>query len=135
MSCPSIVIASDRKIEIQIVTGDNGDTTKRIVDSLQNRFPSSRIYRTESQASKKKDILYIAIGPSALRKVLTQETAGTIISLFTSSQTYRNILNTVPASRKSQVTAIYAEPSPFDQFRLISAIYKRRITVAVLMNG
>jgi ABC-type uncharacterized transport system substrate-binding protein len=34
----------------------------------------------------------------------------------------------------SAVTAIYAEPSPFDQLRLVSSLYKRRVNVAVLVS-
>ena len=70
----------------------------------------------------------------ALRSLLEKELNGAVISLFTSSQVYRAILDSTPKSHSLSVTAIYAEPSPLDQMQLISRLYKKRVNVTVLVS-
>ena len=41
----------------------------------------------------------------------------------------------LPAARAAAITAVYAEPSPAVQFQLISMLYKKPVSVAVLLNN
>lgn len=121
--------------DVRIVIADESEPTKRIVEGLQKRFPSAQVV-TDFTAGlpKKRNVIYIAVGPSALRSLLAKDLDGVIVSIFTSSQAYRVILESTPKARVNAVTAIYAEPSPFSQLHLISMLYKRRVRVAVLVS-
>lgn len=123
--------------DLRIAIADNGESTKRIVEGLQKKFPTASVL-TDTDLStnffKKKTPITIAVGPFALRSVLAKNLDGVVISLFTSSQAYRAIVDSTPKPRALAVTAIYAEPSPFDQIQLISALYKKRVSVAVLIS-
>lgn len=135
--CISIPSASLRASEIQpqdvrIVIADDSETTKRVVESLQKRLPGASVVTDTSTLPKRRGQPYIAVGPAALRNLLGKEVEGPIISAFTSSQAYRSILEAAP--KHGGVTAIYAEPSPADQMRLIASIYKRRVTVGALLS-
>lgn len=118
---------------MRIVVADDSDATKRIIESLQKRLPGASVLNETSALSKRRGLSYIAVGPVALRYLLTKEVEGPIISAFTSSQAYRSILDAAP-KHIGGLTAIYAEPSPADQMRLIAAIYKHRVNVAVLLS-
>lgn len=120
--------------DVEIVTVDDSDTTRRIIEGLQKRFPGAQVTIDLSKPlPPRRNPVYVAVGPAALRALVNKEIDGTIVSVFTSSQAYRSILESAP-KRPNSVTAIYAEPSPADQMRLISAIYKRRVTVAVFIS-
>jgi ABC-type uncharacterized transport system substrate-binding protein len=125
-----------RKYNFQIAVADDSGDTKRIVEGLQKKFPESHVLPLGEGARipKKKRTVYFAVGPSALRRLLAQDLDGPIVSVFTSSQAYRNIVGAISGSRRTIVTAVYAEPSPFDQLRLISALYKKQVKVAVLLG-
>lgn len=120
--------------DIRIATADEAESTKRIIEGLQKRYPSSQvIVDYSSPLPKRKNTIYVAVGPAALRSLLSKDIDSPILSLFTSSQAYRSILESFP-KRSGAITAIYAEPSPLDQMHMISALYKRRVSVAALIS-
>lgn len=121
--------------EMRIAIADESEPTKRIVEGLQKKFPSAQVMADLTVSfPKKKNVITIAVGPSALRALLAKDLDGVIVSIFTSSQAYRAILESASKARANTVTAIYAEPSPFSQLHLISMLYKRRVRVAVLVS-
>jgi hypothetical protein len=127
--------ASPPTYELRIAVTEDGESTRRIVDGLQKKYPMAVVLKAPAEGiSTKRRLVTVAVGPSALGSVLEKEADGTVISLFTSSHAYRAILQRIPKRRPFAVTAIYAEPSPFDQMRLISVLYKRAVNVAVLVS-
>lgn len=130
------VYAADlQRYEVCIVTADNSEQTKRIVEAIQKKYPAAQIAAEPVTAGiKRKKPLYVAIGLAALRSHFKKEAEGPVISILTSNQAYRSILEEAPKSRLAATTAIYADPAPADQLRLISLIYKRRVSIAVLVS-
>jgi ABC-type uncharacterized transport system substrate-binding protein len=125
-----------QRYDFQIVTTDDTDATKKIVEDLRKRFPSAQVEQDSiNRRSKAKNTVYIAIGPSAFRSLLSQGRDGIIVSAFTSSQAYHTILESMPDSRTTSVTAVYAEPSPLMQLRLISMLHKKPVKVAVILSS
>jgi hypothetical protein len=122
--------------DLYIVTADDNDSTRNIADGLKKNYPSAKVINNVRSTIPNKRIgTYIAVGPTALRSLLlANDLGGTIISLFTSSQAFRSIVDNAPRPRSLAVTAIYAEPSPVEQFHLISGLYKKPISVAVLLS-
>ncbi|UUZ51195.1 hypothetical protein LP420_17725 [Massilia sp. B-10] len=58
-----------------------------------------------------------------------------IIAAYTSSQVWRKIAAELPPARRLNMTAIYAEPGPADQLKLVSLLYKRPVRVAAIVSG
>ncbi|MES2353174.1 MAG: hypothetical protein V4568_02030 [Pseudomonadota bacterium] len=123
------------KHRLYIATADQSEDTKRIIEKLQKKFPAAQYTSALSiVASRHRSNIYIAVGPAALRALLSQSADGVIVSVFTSSQAVREIVEAAPDSRRATVTAVYADPSPVEQLRLIATIYKRPVHVAVLVR-
>lgn len=126
----------NQRYNFQIVTTDDTDATKKIVEDLRKRFSSAQVNSDpNNHRSKAKNTVYIAIGPSAFRQLLSQGRDGVIVSAFTSSQAYHAILEGMPETPKVSVTAIYAEPSPLLQLRLVSMLLKKPVKVAVILSN
>ena len=117
----------------QIVTGDDSSVTRRIAEDLYKRLvPVFGNFRTE--LAQKRRMVYVTIGPVALRNVASRKCDCVVIAAFTSSQIWRAVTADLPPSRLAAMTAIYAEPAPADQLRLISLLYKRPVRVAAIVS-
>ncbi len=118
----------------QIVTADDTGLTRRIAEDLTKRMvPIFGGYRTE--LAQQRRMVYIAIGPDALRNVASKKCDCVIIAAYTSSQVWRSITSALPQACVLSMTAIYAEPAPADQLRLVSLLYKRPVKVAAIVSG
>jgi hypothetical protein len=117
-----------------IVTGDDSAQTRRIADDLYKRLvPLSARFRTE--LAQRRRMVYIAIGPVALRDVAGRKDDSVVISAFTSSQVWRAIAAGAMPARAAAMTAVYAEPAPADQLRLAALLYRRKVTVAAILGA
>jgi hypothetical protein len=107
-----------------IVTGDDTMLTRRIADDLAARLrvavPANAPARTP---------LLITIGPDALRKGLDQA-RGPVLSAFASSQVWHHTVH----GRKLQVSAVFGEPAPADQLRLVELMYRRPMPVVAILS-
>ena len=117
----------------QIVTGDDSTVTRRITEDLYKRLvPIFGGFRTE--LAQKRRMLIVTIGPVALRNTLAHNCDCVVIAAFTSSQVWRAVTADLPLSRLYATTAIYAEPSPAEQVRLVSLLYKRPVRIAAIVS-
>ena len=118
----------------QIVTADDSSVTRRIADDLYKQLvPIFSGFRTELAQHRR--MVYVAIGPVALRNVAARKCDCVVIAAYTSSQVWRSVTTGLPPSRVMAMTAIYAEPSPADQLRLIDLLYKRPVRVAAIVSS
>ena len=117
----------------QILTGDDSEVTRRIAEDLYKRLvPTFAGFRTELGQSRR--MLYVAIGPAALRDAVARRCDCVIISAFTSSQVWRALTAKTPAARAGLITAVYAEPAPADQLRLAALLYGRPVRVGAILG-
>ncbi|WP_312515394.1 hypothetical protein [Massilia sp.] len=118
----------------EIITGDDSAVTHRIAEDLYKRLvPTFAAFRTE--LAQKRRMMYIAIGPTALRDALSRRCDCVVISAYTSSQVWRTVTSRSTARpRRPVATAIYAEPAPRDQMRLAALLYGRPVRVGVLLG-
>jgi len=117
----------------QIVPTDDSAITRRIVDDLTRRLvPVFSVFRTE--LAQRRRMLYVAIGPDALREVASRRCDCVVISAFTSSQVVRAIQAGLPPQRAAAITAVYAEPAPADQLRLAALLYRRPVRLAAILG-
>ncbi|MDB5961210.1 MAG: hypothetical protein JWP59_2504 [Massilia sp.] len=111
-----------------IVTGDDSAQSRRIADDLSKRLsPLAASFRTE--LAQRRRLVYIAIGPAALRDCASRNDDSVVISAFTSSQVVQAVAAANPGSA---ITAVYAEPAPADQLRLIELLYRRPVKVVLI---
>jgi ABC-type uncharacterized transport system substrate-binding protein len=117
----------------QIVVADDSEVTRRIVDDMTRRLvPIFSEFRNE--LAQRRRMLYVTIGPAALREVAARQCDCVVISAFTSSQVVRAIQATLPPARAAAITAVYAEPAPGDQLRLVNLLYRRPARVAAILG-
>ena len=117
----------------QVVTTDDSAITRRIVDDITRRLvPVFAVFRTELAQHRR--MLYVTVGPAALREVAQRRCDCVVVSTFTSSQVVRSILGTLPPARAATFTAVYAEPAPVDQLRLVALLYRRPVRVAAILG-
>lgn len=116
----------------QIVTADDSAVTRRIVDDLYKRLvPTFSMFSTE--LAQRRRMLIVAVGPAALHDVAKRRCDCRVISAFVSSQVFRSVLAGAPA-RGAAMTAVYAEPAPADQLRLISLMYAHPVRIAAIVG-
>ena len=118
----------------QILTGDDSEVTRRIAEDLYKRLvPTFAAFRTE--LGQRRRMLYVAIGPAALRDAVARRCDCVVISAFTSSQVWRALTDKTPGLRTGLVTAVYAEPAPPDQLRLAALLYGRPVRVGAILGS
>lgn len=117
--------------ELIIVVGDEGEATRQVVADLRRRFPRAQVGDGKGVGSRKG--LVLAVGPAALKGVLAEGGSNPVISLFTSSLVYRSILDAA-SDRRPPTTAIYAEPAPTAQLRLVSLMFRRPVRTTVVLG-
>ena len=124
--------ATTQGYRFQIVTGDDSSVTRRIADDLYKRLvPTFAGFRTE--LAQRRRMVLVAIGPTALRDAALRPCDCVVISAFTSSQVWRDVMAQVAPGRAASMTAIYAEPAPADQLALIALLYHRPARVAAIV--
>jgi ABC-type uncharacterized transport system substrate-binding protein len=129
------VPAQSRDFPIRIVTADQSPATRAIIDVLLKQFPTASLAQANAlQADRTKRGVYLAVGPAALRACSALEGEAHLISLFSTFSAYNEIVASFPPPRRRLTTAIYADPSPLDQLRLVQAIYNKPIEVAVILS-
>jgi hypothetical protein len=118
----------------QIVMGDDGAVSRRIAEDLYKRLvPIFSPFRSE--LAQRRRMVYVAIGPVALRDVATRKCDCVVIAAYTASGLWRTVMAGVPAARAAAMTAVYAEPAPADQLRLIALLYRRPVRIAAIVGA
>ena len=117
----------------QIVTGDDTEVTRRIAEDLYKRLvPTFAAFRTELAQSRR--MLYVTIGPTALRDAVARRCDCVVISAYTSSQVWHAITSRLARNRAMSLTAVYAEPAPADQLRLATLLYGRQPRIGAMLS-
>jgi hypothetical protein len=133
---PAIEARGDEEaagFRFQILTGDDSEVTRRIAEDLYKRLvPTFAGFRTE--LAQRRRMLYVAIGPAALRDAVARRCDCVIISAFTSSQVWRALTAKTTGGRAGMTTAVYAEPAPADQLRLAALLYGRPPRVGAILG-
>ena len=117
----------------QINPADDSEVTRRIVDDLYKRLmPTFAQFRTE--LAQKRRMLVVTVGPAALHELAKHPCECAVISAFTSSQVFRSVVASMPSARAASLTAVFAEPAPADQLRLIALLYARPVRISAILG-
>ena len=121
--------------DVRLIVGEDSPAQRLIVDAFRKRYPNASVDRDPVKLKRVgQPRAYVAVGPMALQAGLSAQLDAPLISLFTSRQTYARLMTERPAPARAAVTAIYAEPSPAQQMRLIAALYKRQVSVGAMLS-
>jgi hypothetical protein len=124
-----------QRYDLQIIVGDRSPATLSILEELRRKFPSASIgNQVNKRRSGGKLPIYLAVGPDALRYLTGSGLSGPVISTFTSQKAYHAIVDKAP-TRPGTTTALFADPSPVQQFQLIGLIYGKPIKVGVILSS
>lgn len=107
---------------------------KEALDQLTAEFGTSTLV-VQNDLDKKsdaKDVL-VTLGIVSLKKALNQKGDYTIVALLATSEQIREQRAAIQNSGK-KVIAIYSDPDPMNQLRLITAIFPSHIGVAVFLS-
>ena len=108
----------------RIVTTDETMLTRRIADDLEKRLRAA-----VPDGAPSRPTLSITIGPEALRKGLA-EARGPVLSAFASSQVWHQAVQ----GKKAKASAVFGEPAPADQLRLVELLYRRPTPVVAILS-
>jgi hypothetical protein len=124
-----------QRYDLQIIVGDRSPATLLILEEMRRKFPGASIgNQVNKKRSSGKLPIYLAVGPDALRYLTGSGLPGPVISTFTSQKAYHAIVSKAPV-RPGSTTAIFADPSPIQQFQLIGLIYGKPIKVGVILSS
>jgi hypothetical protein len=114
-------------VPVRVLAGEDRTVTRRIVEDLERRL-------APLQAGGGTRTLCITVGPVALHEAIERQPFCALLSIYTSSQVWRAAVSELPAARARNMTAIYAEPAPAEQLRLISLLYRKPVKVAAIVG-
>ena len=100
---------------------------------LRERFgdvPIDDLSRPRSTAAR--PTVYITLGASALQASLDARLDAPVISLLASRQSYERSATSAPGTFER--SAIYAEPNPEHQMRIVAALFRRAVSVGTLLS-
>lgn len=122
--------------EVFIVTGDSTPTSRQMADALLKRIRQATIIsEADAPLPKRKNALYIAVGQPAFQSLTTQNLDSAILALLTSSQAFRSIVEGSARYRTRDVSAIYADASPFNQLKLAASVSRNHASMVTFVSA
>ncbi|WP_152606564.1 hypothetical protein [Aquabacterium sp. NJ1] len=127
---PRLAMSANK--ELRIVTAADPSAQRQMLQALRLRYPALLAESDPAVWDAHKNAgPVVTLGPAALRRALNADLRSPLISVLTSSQTYRRLAANLP---REAATAIYADASPSAQLQLIAALFERKVTVGVLLS-
>lgn len=123
---------------VTVVTDQTSDAISEFVDRLKTSLMdyhvsvvnstniAADIYKKANNSS-----FYITIGSAPLDVLVSRNIKAPILATFISESAYRTVLK---GRRNKNVTAIYSDPDPDYQMKLIKSLYNKPVKVAVLLS-
>lgn len=135
--CLSATFANAAPTELRVLVMDQPTPAAReTLAALIRRFPSTT---TDTDArrlvGRPGAAVHVALGADALKALLEAGSDRPLLALLTARESFRATVAAVSAERRrAPISAIYAEAAPAQQMMLIRMIFRRRVTVGVLLT-
>lgn len=126
------------KYEVLVVASPATEGARGMVEIVSRKLRASVISDDQVSILKfsSKRRIFVAIGPSACKAVIGAKHDAISICSFTSSYSYRSIVAELAGTHNGNIrTAVYADPDIEDQLRLIKIIFKKPVSVGILVSG
>lgn len=128
--CERVFAQTQGHAELRALLVGQSDAVREIADALREAYPSIVILRDPAAFAKRPEGINLLIGAAAVDAVGTRELPGPSIALFTS----RESLEATGFLSRGHTTAIYADPAPAAQFRLIRRLFHRAVRVGIIVG-
>ena len=120
--------------ELRIIARPEADPSAGIAASLARRFPAAAVSDdVRALVARAGPGIYLAVGPASLEDAMQADVPGPLVSSFTSSVAFQRLRASLPRTRP--LAGVYAEASPAAQMQLVRRLYRRRVTVGVLLSA
>lgn len=121
-------------VDLRVVVGSTSPQHNDALASIRRRFGSVPADADPQKLLRgPRPTAYVALGAAALQAAVAVGLDAPVVSLFASRQAFERAVE--QSSSGAAATAIYAEPAPDQQMKLIASIYKRTVTVGVLLSA
>lgn len=120
------------RYDLRALAGPDAQRYSEALDALRQRFGDIPIDDGRRAPLTPRPAAYLAVGAAGLQTALEARLEAPVVSLFSSRQSYERTVASAAYTRG--VSAIYAEPDPSHQMRLIAALYKRPVAVGTLLS-
>lgn len=118
--------------EVRVVVGPDADRHAQAIEALRLRYGLLEVDDSPQRLRRAgRPTAYLALGAAAFQAAVDARLDAPVVSLFASRQAYER---TTRAAANVQATAIFGEPAPTQQMRLIASLYKRQVAVGVLTS-
>lgn len=122
---------------VTVVTDQQSGAILKFVNGLKSSLHKHKVNVINSKAatsiSKSADnrAFYITVGGDPLAALISRKVSSPILATFISESAYR----TITKDRHGRnITAIFSDPDPDYQMKLIKSLYKKPVKVAVLLS-
>lgn len=130
---PSSVAARAARIQLWAIAGADVERHAEALRTIRARFGDVPLYAPGiTPAPGVRPTAYVALGPGGLQSAVEARVDAPVVSLFASRQGYERVSTSAAPARS--FTAIYGEPDPAQQMRLIASIFRRAVSVGVLLS-
>jgi putative tryptophan/tyrosine transport system substrate-binding protein len=125
------VVARSRH-DVRVIIGPDADRHAQAIEALRLRYGPLEVGDHPQRLRRPvRPTAYLALGAAALQAAVDARLDGPVVSLFASRQAYER---TTSAAPDASATAIFGEPAPIQQMRLIASLYGRQVAVGVLIS-
>jgi putative tryptophan/tyrosine transport system substrate-binding protein len=129
---PCLGRAASSRHDVRVIVGPDADRHAAAIEALRLRYGALELDdRPQRLRRVQRPTAYLALGAAAFRAAVDSRPDAPIVSLFASRQAYERTIVGAPSVPS---TAIFGEPAPTQQMRLIASLYKRQVTVGVLVS-
>lgn len=121
--------------DLRLIQPTPSVASKAFAQALRRSYPALQVQQTPSLFEPRKaPPLYVAMGPAALQQALMADLQAPLLSVFTSRQTWVESWGPLGAARTAWQSALFAEASPDAQMQLVATLFKRRVSVGVVLS-
>ena len=118
--------------DVRVVVGPDADRHAMTIEALRLRYGPLEVDDNPQRLRRAmRPTAYLALGAAALQAAVDARLDAPVVSLFASRQAYER---TTSAAPNAWATAIFGEPAPAQQMRLIASLYGREVVVGVLIS-
>jgi putative tryptophan/tyrosine transport system substrate-binding protein len=120
------------RYDLRAIVGTDPQRYSEALDALRQRFGDVLLDDGRHASRTPRPTAYVALGTAGLQAALDARVEAPVVSLFSSRESFERIVASAASPRA--VSAIYAEPDPRHQMRLIATLYRRSVAVGTLLS-
>jgi hypothetical protein len=128
-------IAAPAELRV-LMTDPPTPAARETLAALMGRFPAITVDKDARRlVARPGPSVHVALGAEALKALLEAGSSSPLLTLLSSNELVRATISAANAEhRRPPITAIFAEAAPAQQLMLIRMIFRRQVSVGVLLT-